>query len=92
MSKEHDDGIVHKGHKVHAGPVLHGLQDVYYAERQIVKSLPSMIDKATNRELAKALRDHLQETEHQVARLQKVFENLGESPEGGRLPGHRRTY
>jgi ferritin-like metal-binding protein YciE len=65
---------------------LHGLQDVYYAERQIVKSLPSMIDKATNRELAKALRDHLQETEHQVARLEKVFENLGESPKGTDCP------
>jgi ferritin-like metal-binding protein YciE len=65
---------------------LHGLQDVYYAERQIVKSLPSMIDKATNRELAKALRDHLQETEHQVARLEKVFENLGESPKGADCP------
>ena len=58
---------------------LHGLQDVYYAEKQIVRSLPLMIDKATNRELAKALRDHLQETEHQVTRLEKVFENLGES-------------
>jgi len=43
---------------------LHGLQDVYYAEKQIVKSLPTMIEKATNRELAKALRDHLKETEH----------------------------
>jgi len=27
---------------------LHGLQDVYYAENQIVKALPKMIDKATN--------------------------------------------
>jgi ferritin-like metal-binding protein YciE len=65
---------------------LHGLQDVYYAEKQIVKSLPSMIEKATNRELAKALRDHLQETEHQVTRLEKVFENLGESPKGTNCP------
>ena len=30
---------------------LHGLQDVYYAENQIVKALPKMIDKATNRDL-----------------------------------------
>jgi ferritin-like metal-binding protein YciE len=65
---------------------LHGLKDVYYAEKQIVKSLPKMIDKATNRELAKALRDHLQETEHQVTRLEKVFENLGESPRGTDCP------
>jgi ferritin-like metal-binding protein YciE len=65
---------------------LHGLQDVYYAEKQIVKSLPTMIEKATNRELAKGLRDHLKETEQQVTRLEKVFENLGESPKGTDCP------
>ena len=42
--------------------LLHGLQDIYYAENQIVKSLPGMIDKATNRELSKGLKDHLEET------------------------------
>ena len=67
---------------------LHGLQDIYYAEQQIVKSLPTMIEKATNRELAKGLRDHLRETEHQVARLEKVFENLGQRPRGR----DRRSY
>jgi ferritin-like metal-binding protein YciE len=65
---------------------LHTLQDIYYAENQIVKSLPKMIDKATNRELAKGLRDHLRETEHQVARLEKVFENLGQRPRGTDCP------
>ena len=65
---------------------LHGLQDIYYAEQQIVKSLPTMIGKATNRELAKGLRDHLRETEHQVARLEKVFENLGQRPRGTDCP------
>ena len=35
---------------------LHGLQDVYYAENQIVKALPKMIDKATNRDLSKGLK------------------------------------
>jgi Domain of unknown function (DUF892) len=37
---------------------IHTLQDVYYAENQIVKSLPKMIEKATNRELASGLRTH----------------------------------
>jgi ferritin-like metal-binding protein YciE len=59
---------------------LHGLQDVYYTEQQIVKSLPTMIETATNRELAKGLHDHLRETEQQVTRLEKVFENLGQRP------------
>ena len=56
---------------------LHTLQDVYYAENQIVKSLPKMIEKATNRELASGLRSHLAETEQQVSRLDQVFEALG---------------
>src|SRR3954454_13608399 len=30
---------------------VHTLQDIYYAEQQIVKALPDMIEKATNREL-----------------------------------------
>jgi len=42
--------------------LLHGLKDIYYAENQIVKSLPKLIDKATNRELSKGLKDHLEET------------------------------
>ena len=57
---------------------LHTLQDVYYAENQIVKSLPKLIDKATNRELAAGLRNHLRETENQVTRLEQVFEKLGQ--------------
>ena len=31
---------------------LHVLQDIYYAENQIKKALPDMIEKATNRELS----------------------------------------
>lgn len=61
---------------------LHAVQDVYYAENQIVKALPKMIDKATNRELAAGLRNHLKETENQVARLEQMFERLGQTPKG----------
>jgi ferritin-like metal-binding protein YciE len=65
---------------------LHTLQDVYYAENQIVKALPKLIDKATNRELSAGLRDHLRETENQVARLEQVFERLGQKPKGVDCP------
>ena len=65
---------------------LHTLQDVYYAENQIVKSLPKMIEKATNRELATGLRNHLSETENQVSRLEQVFEAIGETPRGTDCP------
>jgi ferritin-like metal-binding protein YciE len=65
---------------------LHGLKDIYYAENQIVKSLPTMIEKAANRELTKGLRDHLQETETQVTRLDAVFRKLGQEPRGTDCP------
>ena len=65
---------------------LHGLKDIYYAENQIVKSLPTMIEKATNRELSKGLRDHLRETQTQVTRLDTVFQKLGQEPRGTDCP------
>jgi ferritin-like metal-binding protein YciE len=65
---------------------LHTLQDVYYAENQIVKSLPKMIEKATSRELAFGLRNHLAETENQVRRLEQAFKAIGETPRGTDCP------
>jgi ferritin-like metal-binding protein YciE len=66
--------------------LVHGLQDIYYAEQQILKALPKMIDKASNRELVTGLKNHLEETNKQVERLQKVFEKLGKQPSGTRCP------
>src|SRR6476661_9500615 len=66
--------------------LLHGLQDIYYAEQQIIKSLPKMIENATNRDLVAGLKGHLEETNKQVERLQKVFEKLGKEPSGTQCP------
>jgi ferritin-like metal-binding protein YciE len=66
---------------------MHGLKDIYYAENQIVKNLPKMIEAASDAELKKGLKAHLVETEIQVARLERAFELLGESPRGTRCPG-----
>lgn len=53
---------------------LHTLQDMYYAEQQIVKNLPTMIKKAGSRELRDAFQHHLGETEGHVRRLEQVFQ------------------
>ncbi len=66
--------------------LLHGLEDIYYAENQIVKALPSMIEKATNRDLTKGLKEHLEETRNQITRLNQVFQKLGEKPQGVKCP------
>jgi ferritin-like metal-binding protein YciE len=65
---------------------LHVLQDLYYAENQIKKALPDMIEKATNRELTTAFKAHLGETENQIGRLDQVFQLLGEQPKGTNCP------
>ena len=65
---------------------LHVLQDVYYAEQQIVKALPDMVEKATNRELTAALKSHLTETEKHVSRLEQAFELLNQKPKGTSCP------
>ena len=65
---------------------MHGLQDLYYAENQIMKSLPAMIEKATNEQLRAGFEKHLAETEGQVHRLRQVFELLETEPKGDKCP------
>ena len=56
---------------------LHTLQDIYYAENKIVKSLPDMIANATDGQLKSGLKSHLGETKGHVQRLEQVFQMLG---------------
>lgn len=65
---------------------VHTLQDIYYAEHQITKALPKMIEKATAPDLRKGFEKHLKETEGQIARLEKVFEMHGEKPKAVTCP------
>jgi len=65
---------------------LHTLQDIYYAEQQIAKNLPTMIEKATNRELSAGFSKHLEETEGHIKRLEKVFADYGHAAEGVDCP------
>jgi ferritin-like metal-binding protein YciE len=65
---------------------LHVLQDIYYAENQIKKALPDMIEKATNRDLTAAFKAHLEETEKQISRLEQAFQLLGKEPKATKCP------
>lgn len=55
---------------------IHQLTDLYYVEKQLIKAIPRMADKAMDQELSEALQDHAQETEQQVERLEEVFDIL----------------
>ena len=61
---------------------VHMLQDIYYAENQIVKNLPTMAKKASNPALKAAFEKHLTETEGQVKRLKQVFAMHGQPVKG----------
>jgi ferritin-like metal-binding protein YciE len=58
------------------------LKDIYYAENQISKALPKMVEKASSVELQNALTKHHQETAGHVTRLNRVFEILGRPARG----------
>lgn len=61
---------------------LDQLKDIYYAEQQLLKALNDMKAAATTEELEDAFEEHHKQTERQVKRLDKVFQLLGEKPEG----------
>lgn len=54
------------------------LKDIYWAEKHLTKALPKMKKAATSAELQTAFSDHLEATNEHVARLEQVFELLGE--------------
>lgn len=59
-----------------------GLRDLYSAEKQLVKALPKIAKAATTTKLKSAVEKHLEVTKGQVDRLEKIFTELDESPEG----------
>lgn len=62
------------------------LRDIYYAEKAILKNLPKMARKASSEDLGSAFEEHIEQTEGQVARLERIFEMIGKAPRGKRCP------
>jgi ferritin-like metal-binding protein YciE len=58
------------------------LRDIYDAEQQLIHALPRMAETAVLPELKGAFVNHLEETEHQIRRLESIFVQFNESPEG----------
>jgi ferritin-like metal-binding protein YciE len=63
------------------------LKDVYNAEKQILRALPRMAKAADSAELQQAFTKHLKETEAQVQRLERVFQEVGQSARGKTCKG-----
>jgi len=54
------------------------LQDLYSAETQIIDALPKMIEKAFSPDLKTGFTNHLEQTRQHVARLDRIFDQLGD--------------
>ncbi|MGV3629792.1 MAG: ferritin-like domain-containing protein [Bacteroidota bacterium] len=58
------------------------LKDIFWAEKALTKALPKMAKNASSPELHEAINNHLEETEGQVEKLEKVFELIGKKATG----------
>jgi ferritin-like metal-binding protein YciE len=61
---------------------LDTLKDIYYAEKQIYKSLPKMAKAAHSDQLRQAFEKHHQETEGHIERLEQIFELIDKPARG----------
>jgi ferritin-like metal-binding protein YciE len=65
------------------------LKDLYDAEHQILDALPKMQEHAGHNGLRAAFSEHEQVTRRQVARLEEIFQSLGEEAERKTCKGMR---
>ncbi len=65
---------------------LSELADMYDSEHRIIKALPKLIKAATCADLQDALQHHLQETEGQVTKLERVFASFDEKVKSKKCP------
>jgi ferritin-like metal-binding protein YciE len=66
---------------------VHELGDILYAERLLVKTLPRLVEEASDGELRRGFKQHLEETRQQVGNVESVFQSIGEMPKAERCPG-----
>jgi ferritin-like metal-binding protein YciE len=66
---------------------VHELNDMFSAEQMLVEALQEQADAASNPQLKKAFESHLAQTQKQVERLQRCFEEIGEEPEDEECKG-----
>jgi len=77
LKKDSAMGLFTKDIKTMNDLFVNQLQDIYYAEKQLVKALPKMANKATDQQLKQGFLTHLEETKTHVRRLEEVFKMHG---------------
>ena len=56
------------------------IEDLYDAEKRLVKALPKMAKASASDKLRMALDSHLEETKGHVERLEQIFNEIGKKP------------
>jgi len=79
-------GLFSKDIKTMDDLFVHTLQDIYYAEKQIHKALPKMIEKASDPQLKQGLEAHRSETAGHITRLEQVFKQHGQEVKAVNCP------
>ncbi|WP_458205510.1 YciE/YciF ferroxidase family protein [Haladaptatus sp. NG-SE-30] len=58
-----------------------GLKEMYYVENELLDVLDELSNDVDHDDIEHAFRQHREETEEHVDRLEEVFDHIGESPE-----------
>ncbi len=66
---------------------LHELRDIYYVEKQLVKTLPKLAQEAGDVELKRGFEQHLRQTERHVKNVEAAFKALGVRATAEQCPG-----
>src|SRR3954468_5207866 len=85
-------GLFTKDIKTMEDLLIHGLQDIYYAEQQILKSLPKMIEKATNRDLVTGLKRPSRGNQQAGRARREGLREARQGTERNDVPGDRRHH
>jgi len=60
---------------------VHDLEDIRYAENELLDALEQLEQQTENEEIAQAFSEHRDETEGHIDRIDQVFEMLDQEPE-----------
>lgn len=59
----------------------HGLEDIYFAEHELLDVLSELAEQTSEDEISQAFQEHREETQGHIDRLEEVFDMIGEPPE-----------
>jgi ferritin-like metal-binding protein YciE len=66
---------------------IHELKDLYSAEKQIIKALPTLVKAASHEQLSAGFQEHLEQTKEHAARLEKILASHEQSTRGPKCKG-----